>query len=429
MQPSSLLIEHVRLIDPTSGLDRVGRLLVRDGQFRAVDPRDGDLPSDCERRRADGLILCPGFVDIGTELGEPGREEDESMQSALQAALAGGFTSVACSTNTLPAIDTAATVQYVRERGQRYQLANVYVFGCVSKDRLGRELAEIGSLFDAGAIGLSDSPSSIEDTALLKRALEYCTMFDRPIIEHPEIGSLTAKGVMHEDMMQLRLGLAPMPAEAEDLATSRNLRLVEATGGKLHLSSISTAGSVEICRRVRARDIDFSSGVFVANTHLSDQMLSTFDANCKVNPPLRSKLHLEEISQGLQDGTIDIISSGHRPHSLEKKMQEFDAAPFGMTALETTFGQVSTHLIMTGVIDWVTAIAKLSSNPAKLLKIPAGSLQLGRKADFVLIDPDRDWTFRVADSLSRSPNTPLDGAQFRGQVVETFVGGRSKMSV
>ncbi len=429
MPPKSLLIENARIIDPSSDLDRTGRLLIADGVITALDPSDGDLPKDCTRRDARGQILCPGFVDIATELGEPGREEDETIDTALMAALAGGFTSLVCSANTLPAIDTAPTVQFVQQRAARCNSARVYVLGCVSKERKGDELAEIGSLFEAGAVGLSDAPSSIENTALLKRALEYCTMFNRPIIEHPELQSLSGNGVMHEDLTQLLLGLSPMPSEAEDLATSRDLRLVEATGGKLHLSSISTSGSVDICRRFRSREIQFSVGVHIANTHMTDELLRSFDSNCKINPPMRSAGHVRDICVGLEDGTIDIISSGHRPYALEKKMQEFDAAPFGMTSLETTLGQVATFLIGEGVIDWSAAIAKLATNPARLMNLSAGTLQIGAPADVILIDPKREWTYSAASTLSSSRNSPLDGQAFRGRVTAAFVAGIEKWSL
>jgi dihydroorotase len=253
-------------------------------------------------------------------------------------------------------------------------------------------------------------------------------MFDRPIIEVPEVVSLSAQGVMHEDLTQLRLGLAPLPAEAEDFATSRNLRLIEATGGRLHLSSVSTSGSVEICRRARVRNIAFTAGVHIANTHLIDELFVSFDSSLKVNPPLRSKSHVEDICEGLRDGTIDIISSGHRPVAQEKKMLELDAAPFGMTALDTAFAQASSYLVHTKVLDWMQLIAKMSTNPAKLMNLNAGSLKTGTPADIVVIDPNLQWTYRSSDGLSQSKNTPLDGTTFTGRIVETFIGGTTKWS-
>ncbi len=425
----AVLFENAHLIDPSQNIDRKARLLIQEGAVVAIDPSDDDIPNKCLRRSLEGHILAPGFIDLGTELGEPGREEDETIETGLAAALAGGFTSVVCSANTFPPIDTAASVQFVQQRAARCNLARAYVLGCVSKARKGEELAEIGSLFEAGAVGFSDAPAPIENTALLKRALEYCVMFNLPILEPPEVVSLSAIGVMHEDLTQLRLGLAPMPAEAEDLATSRNLRLVEATGGKLHLSSISTSGSVEICRRVRARDIRFTSGVFAANTHLLDESLQSFDSSLKVNPPLRSKSHVEEICAGLKDGTIDIISSGHRPASQEKKMLELDAAPFGMIALETAVAQVSTFLVSKGILSWRDVVEKMSTNPAELMGIPGGTLKPDSAADLIIIAPDLEWKYDAASGASRSCNSPFSNSTFRGRVVESIVGGQTKWTV
>ena len=371
---SSWLIENVRLVDPSSGMDRIGRMLVMNGRFAGMDTPEGDIPEQIQRIDASGCILAPGLIDLATEFGEPGREEDETIVTGTTAALAGGYTAIALSSNSDPPIDTAASVEFIRQKGARADNCKVYALGCVSKGQSGESLAEIGSLVEAGAVALSDGPRPIENTALLRRALEYCGMFDRVVFDHPEIGSLSRGGVMHEGLEQLKLGLSPIPAEAEDLATSRDLRLIEATGGRLHLTSISTSGSVELCRRAKARGIQFTSGIFIANVHMCDTMMRSFDANCKVNPPLRSQDHIDACIEGLRDGTIDIISSGHRPSSLEKKMLEIDAAPFGMIALETAMAQVVTFLIRPGILTWCEALEKMSLNPAKLL----GKSEIGR---------------------------------------------------
>lgn len=423
---SSCLIENARVIDPNSGMDRIARLLVLNGCFAGFDTLDGDLPEHLQRINAAGYIVGPGLVDLATEFGEPGREEDETIVTGTTAALAGGYTAIALSSNTEPPIDTAASVEFIRQKGARADNCRVYALGCVSKGQLGESLAEIGSLVEAGAVALSDGPRAIENTALLRRALEYCGMFDRVVFDHPEIGSLSRGGVMHEGLEQLKLGLAPLPAEAEDLATSRDLRLIEATGGRLHLTSISTAGSVELCRRAKARGIQFTSGIFVANTHMPDTLMRSFDANCKVNPPLRSQDHVDACLEGLRDGTIDIISSGHRPCSLEKKMLEIDAAPFGMIALETALAQVVTYLIRPGVMTWLEAFEKMSLNPAKLLGQSGGCIEIGRPADFVIIDPEKRWVVDATALQSKSYNTPLNGCELFGLVVSTFVAGRRR---
>jgi dihydroorotase len=422
----SWLIEHARIIDPRQSIDRVGRLLLHDGRVAAIDPSDGDLPDRCMRIDGRDMLVAPGLVDLATELGEPGREDDETIDSGTWAALSGGYTSIACAANTDPPIDTATAVEFVRQKAARADRCRVYVIGCVSKGREGEELAEIGSLVEAGAVALSDAPRPLSNTALLRRALEYCLMFDKPILDRPEVTSLTRGGVMHEGMMQLVLGLAPMPAEAEDLATSRDLRLLETTGGRLHLSSISTSGSVELVGRSKGRGTRVTVGVRISNLCYNEEQLRTFDSNFKVNPPLRSQADVEACLAAVEEGTIDVITSGHQPKSLEKKMQEMDAAPFGMSTLDTALAQIITSLIEPGKLSWTRAIECMSCGPADVLGIDAGSLAVGRPADVVLIDPRHEWTVHREELHSRSCNTPLLGQSLRGRARMVWVGGQRK---
>ncbi len=422
----SWLIENGRLICPRQKIDRVGRLLLSEGVVQALDPADGDLPPQTVRVDAEGWIVAPGMVDLAAELGEPGREEDETIESGAMAALAGGFTSIACTANTDPPIETAAAVEFVRQKAARADGCRVHVIGCVSKGRQGDELAEIGSLVEAGAIALSDAPRPLSNTALLRRALEYCLMFDRPILDRPEVPSLTRGGLMHEGMMQLILALAPMPPEAEDLATSRDLRLLETTGGRLHLTSISTAGSVELVRRAKSRGTRVSVGVNISHLCFDDEMLRSFDSSLIVNPPLRDREHVEACLEAVANGTIDLISSGHQPKSPEKKMQELSAVPPGMTGLDTALSQVVTYLIKPGRIDWLRAMECLAAAPADVLGLPAGGLQVGQPADVVLIDPQATWTVEREAMFSRNCNTPLLGQTLEGRVQMVWVDGRRK---
>lgn len=420
------LIENGRVVDPRQKIDRVARLLIHDRRIAAIDPSDGELPQKCERVDATDCIVAPGLVDLLCELGEPGREENETIESGTLAALSGGFTSIACAANTDPPIDTPTAVEFVRQKAARADNCHVYPVGCVSKGREGQELAEIGSLVEAGAIALSDSPRPISNTALLRRALEYCLMFDRPIFDRPEVPSLTRGGVMHEGMTQLVVALAPMPAEAEDLATSRDLRMLETTGGKLHLSSVSTAGSVELVRRSKARETVVTVGVRIANLCFDDEQLRSFDANLKVNPPLRGREHIDACLEAVIDGTIDVITCGHQPKSLEKKMQELDVVPFGMTTFDTALSQVITHLIRPGKLSWSRAIECLSTNPAEVIGIRAGSLSVGGPADVIVIDPEEQWRVSPAVLKSRSRNTPLLGKELHGVVRHAWVAGTKK---
>jgi dihydroorotase len=416
----SLLITNGRVICPAQGLDRVTNLLIEDGRIAAIDAQPkGDLSS----LDASGRIVAPGLVDMHVQLREPGCEEDETILSGTAAALAGGYTSIACIPETDPPIDTPAGVEFIRQKAARARSCNVYVIASASKDREGKELAEIGSLVEAGAVAFSDASRPIWNAELLRRALEYCLMFGRPILNHPEVLELSRGGVMHEGTTSMVLGLAGMPAEAEDVMTSRDLRLAEATGGRLHLMNLSSAGSVEIVRRAKQRGVHVTAEICPLNFILTDQAVRSFNTNCKLNPPLRSQDHVQSCIEGLKDGTLDVIASCHAPRALEKKMQEFDQAPFGAVGLETTLAAVITYLVAPGHLDWLSALAKLTINPAKVLGLNKGTLRLGAEADITIIDPDIQWTVEAKRFRSRSSNTPLEGVQLRGRATHTIVGG------
>ncbi|MEQ8788606.1 MAG: dihydroorotase [Pirellulaceae bacterium] len=416
-----LLITGGRVVDPSQQLDRVTNVLLEDGRVAAFDVEQNGSMQILDAR---GKIVAPGLIDMHVELCEPGREEDETIQSGTAAALAGGFTSIACTANTDPPIDTQAGVEYVRQKAARAGNCNVFVVASVSKNREGQELAELGTLVEAGAVAFSDADRPLKNTELLRRALEYCLMFDKPILDHPEVPELSHGGVMHEGLTSMVLGLSGMPAEAEDVMTGRNLRLAESTGGRLHLMNISSAGSIELIRRAKARGVRISAEVCPHHFTLTDESLRTFDANCKVNPPLRSQEHVDACIAALADGAIDCIASGHAPRAAEKKMLELDEAPFGMTALETTLGLIVTRLIEPGHLDWPTAIAKLTLHPAKVLGLDKGTLRIGADADVTIIDPQARWTVRPEQFFSKSGNTPLAGWELTGKAVAVIVGGQ-----
>lgn len=419
----SLLIEHGRIIDPSQNLDRVGRLLIHKGLIAAFDPSDGDLPAELERIDATGKIVAPGLVDLGTELREPGREEDETIATGTAAALVGGYTSLLCSSNTHPPIDSPAAVEFVRQKAAKARAARVHVIGCVSKERRGEEMAELGLLVEAGAVAFSDSPAPIYNSALVKRALEYCRMFDVPILDRPQIPELAGAGVMHEGQVSLVLGLNGLPTEAEDLAVARDVRLAEATGGRLHVGPVSTMGSVDLIRRVKSRGIEVTASACPHNLMMDDRQLRSFDSRFKVHPPLRSPAHVEMLREAVADKTIDAIQSGHMPRAREKKMNDLDLAPFGMSGLETALAVTITELVLTGKLDWLTAIARLSTTPARIAKIEGGTLQLGKPADVIVIDAQATWTVDESKFRSRSNSTPLAGCQLTGLVTHAIVGG------
>ncbi len=418
---SRILIQNGRVVDPSQGMDRVTSLLVEDGRIAAYDAS----PDGCERViDAGGKIVAPGFIDLNAQLREPGCEEDETIETGTAAAIAGGFTSIVCLPNTDPPIDTQAGAEFVRQKAARAGNCNVLVAGCVSKDRAGEELCEIGALVEAGAVAFSDAPRAIQNSELVRRALEYCLMFDKPILSHPEVLELSHDGIMHEGTLSMLLALPGLPAEAEDVMASRDLRLVEATGGRLHLLDLSGVGSIDLLRRVKSRGVSVTAGVCPYSFVLTDECLRSFDSNCKVNPPLRSQGHVDACIQGLVDGTVDVISSGHAPRALEKKMLELDRAPFGMVSLETTLSLVVTHLIQPGHLDWMKAIEKLTINPARVLSIDKGTLQVGADADITIIDPDATWTVDPKAFRSKSSNTAFAGCELNGRAVCVLVGGQ-----
>lgn len=427
-ETSPVLIEGGHLVDPSRGLDRVGRLLLLDGKVAAVDPSDNDLPPDFLRVDASGKIVAPGLVDLATELREPGREEDEQIATGLAAALAGGFTSVVCAANTDPPIDSTGTVELVRQKSAAADLARVHVIACVSKGRAGEMMAELGLLSEAGAVAFSDSPRPLPNNALLRRALEYCRMFDRPIFDRPGVPELSIGGVMHEGKVSVALGLSGLPTEAEDLAVARDVRLAEATAGRLHVGPVSTMGAIDMLRRVKSRGVVVTASACPHNIAsvlgLSDESLRTFDARYKVHPPLRSDRHIETLIEAILDGTIDAIQSGHMPRADEKKLNDLDTSPFGQSSLETALSVMITEMIRTGVMSWSTLIERMACAPGRIAGIDAGTLRDGGPADVIVIDPEAQWIVDKAKFLSNCGSTPLVGCTLHGRVTHAFVGGR-----
>jgi dihydroorotase len=420
----SLLIENGRLIDPSQSIDRVARLLVVDGLVVAIDPLDGDIPPDGQRIDARDRIVAPGLVDLGAELREPGREEDETIQTGSDAALSGGFTSILCCANTDPVIDSYGAVEFVRQKAARAAGVRVHVIGCLSKGRLGEQMAELGLLAEAGAVAFSDSPKSMPNDALLKRALEYCRMFNLPIFDRPEVPSLADGGVMHDGQVSLILGLRGLPTEAEDLAVARDVRLAEATTGRLHVGPVSTMGSVDLIGRVKSRGIAVTASVCPHNLALTDVELRSYDAKFKVHPPLRSIRHVETLREAVASGVIDAIQSGHMPRSQEKKMNDLDLSPFGAATLETTLSTVATYMIEPGILNWSAAIDRMSTAPARIAGVRGGTLAIGSPADIVIIDPTASWTVNAAEFRSNCSSSPLDGRELRARVTHTIVAGK-----
>ncbi|TWT52471.1 Dihydroorotase [Rubripirellula amarantea] len=418
----SLLITGGRLIDPANQIDRVASILLVDGMVASIDPKD--VSADVRTIDATGKIVSPGFIDLGVEFREPGFEEDETIASGSAAALAGGFTSVLCCSSTQPCIDSPGAVEFVRQKAVQAGGVRVHVIGCLSKNRDGDQLAELGLLYEAGAVAYSDAPRPITNDALLKRALEYARMFNLPIINRPNVMSLSKGGVMHDGQVALVLGLTGLPTEAEDLAVARDVRIAEATGGRLHIGPVSTMGAVDLIRRVKDRGIPITASVCPHSLCLDDSELRSFDARFKVHPPLRSRRHIETLQAAVADGTIDAIQSGHMPRAREKKMNDLDVSPFGSASLETTLSTVATFMLSVSDMNWSKVISRLSTAPARIAGVQGGCLSVGTIADVTIIDPDVKWTVRGTDFRSRCPSTPLDGHELTARVVMTIVGGK-----
>ena len=421
----TLLIRGGRVVDPTQSLDRVCNVLLHEGRVAELDYQ-GEANQTID---ASGLIVCPGLLDLHAELCEPGKEENETIVTGGEAALAGGFSSICCMTNTQPPLDTQAGVEYVRHKAARARGCHVFVLGCISKGRQGEELSEIGSLVEAGAVGFSDAPRPISNPNLLRRALEYCRMFEKPILTPPEAVELTQDGIMHEGLVSLRLGLMSMPSEAEDMMAARDIRLAESTGGHLHLINISTEGSVELLRRAKSRGAPISASVCAYNFSMTDELLNTFDSNAKVRPPLRSEEHVEACIEGLRDGSIDAIASGHAPRALEKKMRVLDRAPFGMSMLESVLSLSLMNLVEPGRLTLSELVEKLSCAPARILRLDdRGTLRPGAQGDVTVFDPNESWVVAPQNWRSRSCNTPLLGRTLRGRARHVCVRGELRYS-
>ena len=425
---STLFISGGRVIDPASQLDAVADVLVQDGRITSVAVRNGSLsslsaPADAEVIDATGLIVCPGFIDTHVSLREPGHEEDECTASGTAAALAGGFTTIAAQSDTSPVVDNRSAAEFIRLQAERARNCRVYPLGAVTKQSKGEELAEIGQLVQGGAVGFSDAKTPVANSEVMRRALEYTGMFNRPILHFAMVPELSEGGVMHEGFQATRLGLRGIPAAAQDIMTGRDIALAELTGGRVHLMCVTTRDSVERVRRAQAAGISVTADVTPHHLLLTDELMDSFDTMYKCHPPLRSADHVEALIAGLKDGTLSSITADHQPLALEKKQVELDIAPAGICGLETLLAVCVKALIEPGHLTWLELVARLTSGPAAVLDLEHGTLSPGGFADITLIDPNEQWTVRAAQFRSKSRNTPFEGQTFTGRVVATIVDG------
>ena len=420
-----ILIAGGRVIDPANKRDAVLNLLIEDGRIAAV-ASPGAHPAPAAERVLDarGKVVCPGFVDVHVHLREPGREDMETIATGTRAAARGGFTSVCCMANTTPVNDNQSVTEFIVDRARRDGAVNVFPIGAISKGMQGEELAEIGELIGAGCVAISDDGKPVMNAELMRRALEYSTLFRVPVIQHAEDAHLTGKGVMHEGRVSTELGFKGIPAASEAVIVARDLLLAELTGGHYHVAHVSTAEAVQLVREAKTKGLHVTCEAAPHHFALSDEAVRSFDTNTKMSPPLRSARHVEAVKAGLRDGTIDAVATDHAPHTIQDKEVEFDYAANGVIGLETAFGLVVSVLVEGEVLTLPQAIARLSSEPARVFGLAKGTLSVGADADVAILDPGREWVFDVTKSASKSRNSPFHGWKLRGQVLATIVGGK-----
>jgi dihydroorotase len=422
----SVFIRGGRIIDPASGRDEVGDLLVIDGRISESDAApDSSVPVI----DAQGLIVAPGLIDMHVHLREPGGAQKETIASGSRAAAAGGFTSIVAMPNTNPPADGPNTIALMRQRAQETACVNVYTTGCITVGMKGEQLAPIGSLAKAGVVAITDDGHCVQNNEVMRRALDYARMFDLLTLDHCQDYNLSAGGVMHEGYWSTVLGLPGWPRIAEDMIVARNILLSELTGARVHVQHLSSATSVRLVRQAKKRGVKISAEAMPHHLALTDASIEGYNTNFKMNPPLREKSDQQALLDGLVDGTIEILASDHAPHASYEKEVEFAEAPFGIVGLETELGIFAKVLIEPGVLDWPQMLAKLTINPATLLKLDRGTLAPGAAADITLIDPAHAWKVDAEKFHSLSRNTPFHGWELPARATHTIVGGRVEWSL
>jgi len=419
----AILIRGGTVVDPANGVHGPRDVLVKGGKVAAVVEPNGDSEAGAEVVDVTGCLVLPGLIDMHAHLREPGYEYKETIASGARAAVAGGFSAVACMANTNPVNDSAAVTEFIRERAMEVDLARVYPIGAVSKGLQGEELAEIGEMHRAGIVAVSDDGMPIMNGGLMRRALEYAAMFRLPVIVHEEERSIAADGVMNEGTVSLRLGLKGIPAAAEEAMIARDIALLERTGGRLHIAHLSTAGAVELVRHAKRRGVPVTAEATPHHFTLTEEAVDGYNTNAKMNPPLRTRRDVDAVRQGLADGTIDVIATDHAPHHRDEKECEFDLALNGIIGLETAV-PLALRMAEESNISLDTLVTAMSVNPARILGVPGGSLAVGSVADVTVVDPQRRWKVEAAQLQSKSRNTPFEGVEMHGQAIVTMVGGR-----
>ena len=420
------LIQGGRLIDPVQRIDETGSLFISGGKITWLGKGEVTLPQpDYDVLHAEGLIICPGFIDFHCHLRQPGFEEKETIATGTQAAARGGFTTICCMPNTNPPLDNQATIDYVKSTAATEGVVRVLPIGCISKGRKGDELVDMGELASAGVIAYSDDGKPVASSRLMRQALDSSRAFGLPVIDHCEDSRLAEGGQMNEGIIATKLGLRGIPAAAEEIMVARDLALAQLTGARLHIAHVSTEGSVDLIRRAREKGIPVTAEVTPHHLTLTEEKVLGYDTNTKVNPPLRTKRDIQALIQGLNDHTIDIIATDHAPHTEADKRCDFALAPFGISGLETALGSLLS-LVHNRQLALTALIAKLTNEPAKIIGSKygkLGTLAVGATADITIFDPDKSWVVDTRAFASKGKNTPLAGSVLRGKVMATIFGG------
>src|SRR6058998_2067493 len=427
---SAIIIRGGRIIDPANKRDEIADLYIVDGkivgsksEIREESARRGGK-SEIEEIDARGLIVAPGLIDILVHLREPGFGHKETIESGGRAAAAGGFTTIVCMPNTSPTADNPSTIAWIKDRTFTISRVNVLPTGAISKNLAGEELAPIGSLAQAGVVAITDDGHCVQNHEVMRRAVEYARMVDLPVLDHCQDYNLVGTGVVHEGYWSTLLGLPGWPAAGEEAIVMRNILLAELCDHHIHCQHVTTAGSVRLLREACARGVKISGEVCPHHIALTDEAIQNFDTSYKMNPPLRSQTDVDALLEGIADGTLSILCSDHAPHADFEKEVEFDAAPFGIVGLETELGLFLGLLVHKHrKLGIARLIEMYTVEPARLLKIDAGTLSIGARADLTLIDPDLEWTVDASSFESLSRNTPFNGWKLKGRAVRTIVGG------
>ncbi len=417
-----ILIKNGHLIDPANNINEKMDIALKHGKVHQVAPFI-DPKNFSEVLEAEGLMVAPAFIDVHVHFREPGQEYKEDIESGSKATVAGGFTSVCTMPNTRPVIDTPSLVQYQIRRAQEVGLIDLYPAGAITKGQEGKELAEMGLMAQAGAVAFTDDGRPVMNAEVMRRALEYSKIFNKPIMDHCEDRDLSKGAPMTEGVTSTKLGLPGQPKASEYLQVARDIELAEMTGGWIHFCHLSTKEAVEMVREAKKRGIKVTAETCPHYFTLTDEAVTGYNTNAKMAPPLRFDEDVKAIRQGLADGTIDCISTDHAPHTPDEKNREMDQAPFGIIGLETAFS-LTAELVQSKVLSWPDAVTRLAVFPAMILGIPKGKLSVGDPGDLVIFDPRAKWVYDVEQGFSKSKNSPFNGRKMTGKIRYTLHNGK-----